>query len=60
VASFREAVGTDTDDPRSIELVGELSLASPLFRTLWARPTYGRAAAPRRCRSSTRSSAGSG
>lgn len=37
VAGFREAVGTDTDDPRFIELVGELSLASPLFRTLWAR-----------------------
>ncbi|GAA2569189.1 helix-turn-helix transcriptional regulator [Winogradskya consettensis] len=37
VASFREAVGTDTDDPRFIELVGELSLASPLFRQLWAR-----------------------
>ncbi|WP_432992219.1 helix-turn-helix transcriptional regulator [Dactylosporangium sp. CA-233914] len=37
VASFRGAVGTDTDDPRFIELVGELSLASPLFRQLWAR-----------------------
>jgi hypothetical protein len=37
VASFRDAVGTDADDPRFIELVGELSLASPLFRTLWAR-----------------------
>ncbi|WIM99496.1 helix-turn-helix transcriptional regulator [Actinoplanes oblitus] len=37
VAGFREAVGTDTDDPRCIELVGELSLASPLFRRLWAR-----------------------
>jgi transcriptional regulator with XRE-family HTH domain len=37
VAGFREAVGTDTDDPRFIELVGELSLASPLFRKLWAR-----------------------
>ncbi|MEV6632994.1 helix-turn-helix transcriptional regulator [Actinoplanes sp. NPDC051470] len=37
VAGLREAVGTDTDDPRFIELVGELSLASPLFRTLWAR-----------------------
>ena len=37
LASFREAVGTDTDDPRFIELVGELSLASPLFRRLWAR-----------------------
>ena len=37
VAGFRQAVGTDTDDPRFIELVGELSLASPLFRRLWAR-----------------------
>ncbi|MFG2059762.1 helix-turn-helix domain-containing protein [Micromonospora sp. NPDC048930] len=37
VASFRSAVGTDTDDPRCVELVGELSLASPLFRQLWAR-----------------------
>lgn len=37
VAGFREAVGTGTDDPRFIELVGELSLASPLFRHLWAR-----------------------
>ncbi|MGK5681891.1 helix-turn-helix transcriptional regulator [Actinoplanes sp. URMC 104] len=37
VAGFRESVGTDTDDPRFVELVGEMSLASPLFRTLWAR-----------------------
>ena len=37
VASFRKLVGTDTDDPRFIELVGELSLASPLFGQLWAR-----------------------
>ncbi|PRY02079.1 helix-turn-helix domain-containing protein [Allonocardiopsis opalescens] len=37
VASFRRSVGTDTDDPRFIELVGELSLASPRFRRLWAR-----------------------
>ncbi|ROS75605.1 helix-turn-helix domain-containing protein [Cellulomonas sp. PhB143] len=37
VAGFRESVGTDTDDPRFIELVGELSLASPRFRELWAR-----------------------
>jgi transcriptional regulator with XRE-family HTH domain len=37
VAGFRQSVGTDTDDPRFIELVGELSLASPRFRTLWAR-----------------------
>ena len=37
VAGFRESVGTDTDDPRFIELVGELSLADDRFRTLWAR-----------------------
>nr|WP_251746700.1 helix-turn-helix transcriptional regulator [Frankia sp. AiPs1] len=37
VAHFREAVGIDTDDPRVIELVGELSLTSPMFRQLWAR-----------------------
>src|SRR6201996_2166431 len=37
VAGFRESVGTDTDDPRFIELVGELSLASDRFRQLWAR-----------------------
>ncbi|WP_410635526.1 helix-turn-helix domain-containing protein [Amycolatopsis sp. cmx-4-83] len=37
VAGFRQAVGTETDDPRFIELVGELSLASKRFRELWAR-----------------------
>lgn len=37
VAGFRQSVGTDVDDPRFISLVGELSLASPLFRELWAR-----------------------
>ncbi|MFI6792019.1 helix-turn-helix domain-containing protein [Nonomuraea sp. NPDC050383] len=37
VAGFRESVGTDTDDPRFIELVGELALASPRFSRLWAR-----------------------
>jgi len=37
VAGFRASVGTDIDDPRFIELVGELSLASDTFRTLWAR-----------------------
>lgn len=37
VAGFRQSVGTDTDDPRYIELVGELSLVSPEFRRLWAR-----------------------
>jgi len=37
VAGFRESVGTDTDDSRFIELVGELSLASERFRKLWGR-----------------------
>ena len=37
VANLRQAVGTDFDDPRFIELIGELSLASPRFRQLWAR-----------------------
>jgi transcriptional regulator with XRE-family HTH domain len=37
VASLRQAVGTDIDDSRFIELTGELSLASPRFRQLWAR-----------------------
>ena len=37
VAGFRQSVGADTDDPRFIELVGELSLGSEHFRKLWAR-----------------------
>lgn len=37
VANLRQSVGTDIDDPRFIELTGELSLASPRFRDLWAR-----------------------
>jgi len=37
VANLRQAVGSDIDDPRFIELTGELSLASPRFRRLWAR-----------------------
>ncbi|MFQ1002808.1 helix-turn-helix transcriptional regulator [Modestobacter sp. SSW1-42] len=37
VANLRQAVGTDVDDPRFIELTGELSLASERFRRLWAR-----------------------
>jgi transcriptional regulator with XRE-family HTH domain len=37
VASFRASIGTDTDDPRVAQLVGELSLASEPFRKLWAR-----------------------
>lgn len=41
VAGFRQSVGTDTDDPRFIEIVGELSLVSPRFRQLWARHDVG-------------------
>jgi transcriptional regulator with XRE-family HTH domain len=37
VASFRASIGTDADDPRIAQLVGELSLASERFRQLWAR-----------------------
>jgi hypothetical protein len=37
VASFRASIGSDTDDPRVAQLVGELSLASEPFRKLWAR-----------------------
>jgi hypothetical protein len=37
VASLRASVGADLDDPQLIELVGELSLKSDLFRRLWAR-----------------------
>ena len=37
VAGFRKSVGTATDDPRFVELVGELSIASPRFGQLWAR-----------------------
>jgi transcriptional regulator with XRE-family HTH domain len=41
IAGFRQSIGTDTDDPRTIELVGELSLVSPRFRQLWARHDVG-------------------
>ncbi|HEX4190960.1 MAG TPA: helix-turn-helix transcriptional regulator [Marmoricola sp.] len=37
VASFRASVGTAIDDPRCVQLVGELSLGSEQFRQLWAR-----------------------
>jgi hypothetical protein len=37
VASLRASVGPDLDDPQLTELIGELSLKSQLFRTLWAR-----------------------
>ncbi|MFB7507061.1 helix-turn-helix domain-containing protein [Streptomyces broussonetiae] len=37
VAALRSETGTDADDPRLRDLVGELSLRSERFRTLWAR-----------------------
>ncbi|WP_427918330.1 helix-turn-helix domain-containing protein [Streptomyces sp. cg40] len=37
VAAFRKSVGDDVDNPRFVELVGELALSSEPFRTLWAR-----------------------
>ena len=37
IASFRQAAIADVDDPRFIELVGELSLSSARFRYLWNR-----------------------
>lgn len=41
VSSLRQAVGPDTGDHRFIELVGQLSLASPRFRDLWNRHDVG-------------------
>ncbi|MEV7677827.1 helix-turn-helix transcriptional regulator [Streptomyces sp. NPDC088341] len=37
VASLRTLVGPDVDDPRLVELVGELSVRSERFRQLWGR-----------------------
>jgi len=37
VGSFRKSTGGDAGDARTVELVGELSLASARFRALWAR-----------------------
>ena len=37
VAAFRGTVGDAPDDPRVVELVGELSVASARFRAWWAR-----------------------
>lgn len=37
VSGFRVSVGGDVDDPRIVQLVGELSLGSEPFRRLWAR-----------------------
>ena len=41
LAGFRRSIGTDIGDPRVIELVGELSLASPEFRRMWSRHDVG-------------------
>jgi transcriptional regulator with XRE-family HTH domain len=37
VAGFRVSIGGNVDDPRIVQLVGELSLGSDKFRRLWAR-----------------------
>lgn len=37
VPYLRSVAGPEVDDPRLVELVGELSLRSDRFRTLWAR-----------------------
>jgi transcriptional regulator with XRE-family HTH domain len=37
VGQLRAVIGSDTQDPRLAELIGELSLASDRFRRLWAR-----------------------
>lgn len=37
IASFRASIGSDVDDPRIAQLVGELSLRSEHFRRMWAR-----------------------
>jgi transcriptional regulator with XRE-family HTH domain len=37
VAALRASVGPDLDDPHLTDLVGELSLKSETFRSLWAR-----------------------
>ncbi|MDT3725014.1 helix-turn-helix domain-containing protein [Streptomyces sp. DSM 41972] len=37
VAVFRRRLGSDVDDPRVVQLVGELSLKSAEFRKVWAR-----------------------
>jgi transcriptional regulator with XRE-family HTH domain len=37
IAAFRKYAGDDVDNPRFVELVGELALSSERFRTLWAR-----------------------
>jgi hypothetical protein len=41
VGGLRQTAGTDPDDPRLAALVGEMSLRSERFRTLWARADVG-------------------
>ena len=38
VAGFRRSVGSDVDDPRFVQLVGELSLSSERFRLALGAP----------------------
>ncbi|HXT88568.1 MAG TPA: helix-turn-helix transcriptional regulator [Trebonia sp.] len=37
IAAFRKSISDDVDNPRFVELAGELALSSERFRTLWAR-----------------------
>lgn len=37
VAYLRSIIGPDADEPKLVSLIGELSLGSDRFRTLWAR-----------------------
>lgn len=37
IGLFRAAIGHDPGDPRAVKIVGELSLRSGEFRSLWAR-----------------------
>ncbi len=37
IAALRISIGTDIEDPRIAQLIGELSLSSDTFRRLWAR-----------------------
>ena len=46
VARLRALAGPDIDDPRLVELVGELSVRSDWFRRLWARHDIRAAASP--------------
>jgi transcriptional regulator with XRE-family HTH domain len=37
VSNLRHSVGAETDDPRFVEIAGQLALSSARFRRLWAR-----------------------